>query len=621
MIIPTGFSAFSGNIGPLNRVTPFTHRDNATFLRILQEVIQFINETLRPEMDSELQRILDEFQTQLDASNAGLAATQAEWLAAFNQFMVDVTAEIALLNDAAIGSLVDNTLSVTSVALNKRYRTQVLTTAVGDGVANDTAAILANANTAVALGIELVLDGTKTYAVDGLVLPANLKLVTNGAKLKKLVNNNVYAVKVSGNTRADFLNVELTGGVSNDAGIHVSGSDTVIQKISVVSLTANQVGTNALFVGDESAPNIRKNIALSNIVLTGFRSPMRVKNVANSRFSNAAITNFLTGVYVIDVTNTVFDKFVVTGTSATATGGAGENGLLLEAQAADYSVSNVRFRDWFVEGAPEHSYRIGGALSVAHITFEDCVSRLSGNAAANISTGGGAFKALGIIDHWHTDIRYINCTSEDSNPSANGINNFSQFSFGFIDGLFLQNPVVRRRNNVTYSARVGLYLNSVKNVDVVNPRFSDMRHQAVIIQKDGTDASHAGVTNVRINGGFLDVAATDTQVIRFDTLSTVTKNVFIDTTVSRGGHALRAEATTVQGIYTGAYTECHVKIRYMDAPVAGGVSPVQGGNLLTLDYTGPLYGAGGLPSLNGGYELDTTTGNRFIRKALAWAAM
>jgi len=117
MGITTGFSPFIGSIGPLNRVTPFTHRDNATFLSILQDVIKYINTTLQDEITVELERILAEAQTV--ASN--FDARSAEWQAFFDQFMVDVTANIATLNDLAIRDLINGHISETYGALNTLF--------------------------------------------------------------------------------------------------------------------------------------------------------------------------------------------------------------------------------------------------------------------------------------------------------------------------------------------------------------------------------------------------------------------------------------------------------------------------------------------------------------------
>lgn len=192
------FTPFTGSIGPLTRVSPFTHRDNATYLRILAELVQFINGTLRDETNAELERIITEFNkvisdnqelftTTLTNSQADFNSVKADWDDRFIKFMADVTAQIALLNDNAVGSLITDALSATSKALDIRYRTQIKTTAKGDG-SDETATLVADANNAVALGLQLVLDGSKTYIVDGLVFPSGLKLITNGAKFRKNIN-------------------------------------------------------------------------------------------------------------------------------------------------------------------------------------------------------------------------------------------------------------------------------------------------------------------------------------------------------------------------------------------------------------------------------------------------
>lgn len=114
MTITPVFTPFTGSIGTLSKSTPFTHRDNNTFQRILYEVIQYINTTLQDEMSDELTRILTEAQTIASRFDERVL----EWDAFFSQFIIDVTANIATLNDMAIGDLVDSKAGDTFTAIN-----------------------------------------------------------------------------------------------------------------------------------------------------------------------------------------------------------------------------------------------------------------------------------------------------------------------------------------------------------------------------------------------------------------------------------------------------------------------------------------------------------------------
>jgi hypothetical protein len=543
------------------------------------------------------------------------------------------------LSDAVVNPLLD-TATATRGKLDARYVNETDNTAslalkvtkgevairfgdyapAANGTTDDSAKLLTAANAAVAAGLPLILDGSKRYNVNaGVVFPAGLRLSTFGCTFVKTVNNNTYALKTGDSFHADTLKLELAGGAGNDAGIYVNGSDTVIDRVKVTSLTADQPGANALLVGDLTT--VRSNIRINGITLTGFRSPMRVINITESRLNNATISNFTTGVYVINATDTTFDKFKITGTSASSGTGPwnGMNGLLLESQNADFTSINLRFRDWIVDGAPEHSYRLGGSYSIADVTFEDCISRNPGNAPGNVSTGGGGFKVLGSNGHLHYNIRFINSTAEDGTTTASGINNHAQYNFGFVDGLTAINPTCKAKNK-TYSGQIGMLIFAAKNVDIVEPNLKDTLRQALYLVKDSTEPSPPiGVSNLRVNGGFVDGASTNI-VVHLDTQSSVMKDIFIDNLVaSRGSTSFRNESATTVGSDVGSYSNVHVKIKYVNAPTASTTPPNNSpNNLVVFDYTGPIYGASQIPSADGGTYLNTGTGARYIRKAGAW---
>jgi len=210
------FTPFTGNIGPLTRVTPFTHRDNATFLSILQGIVNYINFTMRPEMDAELQRILDEFKAALLQAEANYNGTAAEWLALFNEMLASLEEQIAILNDSAVAGLIADDESLTGIAfdiavLRKAVGRNELVVdvkdfgAIGNGVVDDTAACQLAADFAADIGAELLYS-------DG-------RFLHNGTvNLKAGVNNSRRGVRVVGaiiaGSNAAVLKAEGTWGES-----------------------------------------------------------------------------------------------------------------------------------------------------------------------------------------------------------------------------------------------------------------------------------------------------------------------------------------------------------------------------------------------------------------------
>jgi len=157
-ITPTGFSPYAGSIGPLNRVTPFTHRDNATFLTILKGLVDYINETLTVETDNELERIITEF-------NNALNQKGSDWFDLFNEFIENIEAQIAVLNDESVAGLIADKTSVTGLKIRELFGYEFNPRdygALGDGVANDVPAIRA---ALAAAGVASALDNVQSTVV------------------------------------------------------------------------------------------------------------------------------------------------------------------------------------------------------------------------------------------------------------------------------------------------------------------------------------------------------------------------------------------------------------------------------------------------------------------------
>ena len=129
-------TAFPYRLGPISNISPFSYRDGATYLEILYALRDYINVTLRPEFDTEIQAVLDQFQAGVSNAEATVTAQAGDWTTKFNAYMADVTASLQALNDHAMATLVDAPTSETAVALSTLYGTKAWQ--------DTTAALLAN---------------------------------------------------------------------------------------------------------------------------------------------------------------------------------------------------------------------------------------------------------------------------------------------------------------------------------------------------------------------------------------------------------------------------------------------------------------------------------------------
>jgi hypothetical protein len=88
---------FPFRIGPINNITPFTYRDGVTYLEILYKLRDYINLTLRPEFDAEMERIIEEFNAGIANAEAHVDETSATLTALVNTTNAALT---ALVNEA-----------------------------------------------------------------------------------------------------------------------------------------------------------------------------------------------------------------------------------------------------------------------------------------------------------------------------------------------------------------------------------------------------------------------------------------------------------------------------------------------------------------------------------------
>lgn len=205
-------------------ITPFTYRDGLSYLQVLEGLRQWLNDEVIPALNNDIPGEIDrleqlilsltkDLQEQIDGNDVDIAAIniRIDDLEALVQSIIDNSIEA---QDTVVAALVRDALSETRAALDERYMVRgefavnVLDEGVvGDGVANDTAALQA------------VIDGAEYGA--HLTAPPGTRILTDG-------------VTVEGKSiHFDFENVTLVKN-ANESVITAIGEWSDIQSASSV---------------------------------------------------------------------------------------------------------------------------------------------------------------------------------------------------------------------------------------------------------------------------------------------------------------------------------------------------------------------------------------------------
>lgn len=253
-------------IRPVNNISPFTYRDGETYLEILYRLRDYIENTVRPEFNTEIARIVDEFNTGLSTTGGTVTTALAEWETRFTEFMADVTANIAELNDAAIAQLIGQPASETAAALTTFIENEI-TAAVdaligprviypdrapynvkfnGDKtpatVAANTAGMQAALDAAAATGGTVQPPPGLCWTTGDLAVGSYTRLIGagKGATTFKILdgtswNNRVFYIK-AGSTRSSIEHLSVDGNIQNRTEVGKLG-DIYGTNISVINST------------------------------------------------------------------------------------------------------------------------------------------------------------------------------------------------------------------------------------------------------------------------------------------------------------------------------------------------------------------------------------------------
>lgn len=482
----------------------------------------------------------------------------------------------------------------------------------GDGT--DETSKLVNLLSAAPFAGKTYLGRNKTYLYSGtLTIPSGSNLITNGSTFRRISSTSGYAIIIEGNVTADSIRLS-TPGALNEGGFRFTGSDVSIGKLKFSSDIVNCGGSsavNAVLISNDSTAI--DDVSIKKVYTYNHARPFRAINCSNLDIGRVTGNNFITGMYLLDIKSSLFNGGRLVDPSSLATGGPGQNGVLVEA-SSDFSTQDVTVKNIQVIGAPEHGFRVGGQSIVDSFKFVGCTSRLSGSGSS--PTGGSGFKVLGPNSRglFHTNISILNCLAEDSGQTSSG-NNFNALAFAWVDNATISNFVCSKKT-LPFSANGGIILSHLRRTTISNPIVEYTRLPSLRFFEELEDTG-VGMYDISVIGGVLhrdqdfDVVTFDPKVCEFD-------NIRMSGTLIRGGRAaVRAETPSSGGVYTDVY----LSFTYVDPTVTSGGPAVTSPNDINYDIVAPWYGTFQAPGKDGSIYRDTTNGLIRIRKGGVWLVL
>jgi len=489
---------------------------------------------------------------------------------------------------------------------------------IGDG--SDESEKLQAFLNAAPFALQAVLKRGATYGFKGkLTIPEGIDLRTNKATFRKLETSGGYGIDILGQLAYDELRLTTVGGPT-EGGVQIRGSFVEGGRIKVTSDTNDCGGSsavNALLIYGGAGVNLEE-ISVAKLYTKNHARPVRAISVRSLTLGRVTGNSFITGGYFVDITDSELNGALLKGCSPLATGMPGQNGLLIEA-TEDYGTQDVIVHNWEVEGAAEHSFRVGGQYIADNVRFESCTSRLAGSGSS--PGGGSAFKILGPNSRQlrHTNISLLNCVAEDSGQSSSG-NNFNALAYAWVEGGQISNFISRRRK-LQYGSNGGIIGSHLKDVSISNPIVSDTRSGALRFFEEPEDTG-TGMEDVTVTGGSFH-RAQPYDVITLDCKASTFKNVRIIGVLCRGGRAaVRAEmpTTNLETAVSGTYKDVYIELTYVEPTDMTGGPAMVVPNAISYDVTAPWYGTYQPGARDGSTFKDVTNGVVRTRIGGSWSA-
>ncbi|GAB1660350.1 hypothetical protein [Mannheimia haemolytica] len=479
----------------------------------------------------------------------------------------------------------------------------------------------------VTVGIQAALDcaaksGTQlefgfgvTYNISAVDIPDNSHIRTNGAVFRKIVSGSAVAVSIGSNVVIDKLQV-LTPGATNDNGIRIKGSNVYIDDIICESESID--AGYGVYIQSQNNTRLTK-ITINRCSVKNFKSAILGYNITQSNLNNISIERYVTGVYLRDASHCCFNNANIHTTSPSATGGPGNNGLLIESTLSSGSTNNLQFNRWIVCDAGEHCYRVGGTLSANNLWFNHCQAIKPGAANGNVATGACGFKVLGatgIAGQVHQNIFFDHCHVEDVNTNARGQGNFCGFLLSIVKNVHVSNSSVINKD-YEHSCWHGISLESAEDVFLTNNNVDNCRQHAIRVVAatyQEYPGWHGIVKNVQVTGGAYSNKSMGSPVIYFvkgggdagSISQFVTAGVLI-----RGGVA----AVRIESYYN--LVDSFFDFDYVEPEKTDGAPPILGAPVL-YNVRSKWFGSYGSSAKDGSVFIDSSTGTLRKRFGNNW---
>jgi hypothetical protein len=492
-----------------------------------------------------------------------------------------------------------------------------------------------------AAGSVLILEGGKTYGYSSLTIKEGTTIISNGATFNRLAASTTHGITIESGVTIDSLVITTPGGSSGDKGVAIRGANVTIGRLSVTATAQGAYNSTNYALEIESNPSGSNlsNITIDSFYCKYFSAGIFAKNVSALNVGNALVEYYRTAFYLRDVSNSDFSNVLCRYTASTSYGTNGENGLLLESTLASGSCHDLSFNGWSVNNSGEHAYRLGGALAIRNVWFNNCHAKDSGssivvnNPAATEWHGGCGFKVLGgtaVDNERHENIYFNSCVVNDVNqtfgtfPGGHGVNNFTPWLIIAANNVHLDNCSIDTVS-ATYSARHGILVTACDGLFINDASFRGLKDSAIRPYEEtpigGFPYQDRPVVNLVVNGGLFEIT-NPTDGIQFyfaENAAYAHRNWRVSGAVFKGGLA----AVRLETVAAGSFTNVSMDFTHQDANVTDSTytaPAVVGGAYALLRVTAPWRPLAYDPSALNGSTWQEPSGTMREKTIGTWRA-